>query len=142
MSITIHLEDFQSWSEVFQEIERQSNMRLYEIIKPNTSAIRYREKRGSILGVNETRRRFSETENRGHIPREEQSRVRLRSSPCTRISEMRTDDPENLQQDPRFTDAARMLSKEEMALLYQDIVKPVDVYSILIEKRKEMSERK
>ena len=55
---------------------------------------------------------------------------------------MRTDDPENLQQDPRFTDAARMLSKEEMALLYQDIVKPVDVYSILIEKRKEMSERK
>ena len=142
MSITIHLEDFQSWSEVFQEIERQSNMRLFEIIKPNTSAISYREKRGSILGVNETRRRFSETENRGHIPRGEQSRVRLRSSPCTTMSEMRTDDPENLQQDPRFTDAARMLSKEEMALLYQDIVKPVDVYSILIEKRKEMSERK
>ena len=142
MSITIQLEDFQSWSEVFQEIERQSNMRLFEIIKPNPSAIRYREKRGSISGVNEGRRRFSERENRGHIPREEQSRVRLRSSPCTTISEMNTDNPENLQQDPRFTDAARMLSKEEMALLYQDIVKPVDVYSILIEKRKEMSERK
>ena len=106
MSITIHLEDFQSWSEVFQEIERQSNMRLFEIIKPNTSAIHYREKRESSLGVNEGRRRLSERENRGHIPREEQSRVRLRSSPCTTISEMRTDDPENLQQDPRFTDAA------------------------------------
>ena len=142
MSITIQLEDFQSWSEVFQEIDRQSNMRLFEIIKPNPSAIRYREKRGSILGVYEGRRRFSERENRGHIPREEQSRVRLTSSPCTTISEINTDNPENLRQDPRFTDAARMLSKEEMALLYQDIVKPVDVYSILIEKRKEMSERK
>ena len=142
MSITIQLEDFQSWSEVFAEIERQRNMRLFEIIKPNPSAIRYREKnRGSFLAVNEGRR-FSERENRGHIPTEEQSRVRLTSSPCTTISEMKTDNPENLQRDPRFTDAARKLSKEEMASLYEDIVKPLDVYSILIEKRKEMSERK
>lgn len=84
----------------------------------------------------------SKRENRGHIPTEEQSRVRLTSSPCTTISEMNTDNPENLQRDPRFTDAARMLSKEEIASLYEDIVKPLDVYSILIEKRKEMSERK
>ena len=35
MSITIQLEDFRSWSEVFAEIERQCNMRLFEIIKPN-----------------------------------------------------------------------------------------------------------
>ena len=39
MSITIHLEDFQSWSEVFDEIERQRKMRLFEIIRPNRSAI-------------------------------------------------------------------------------------------------------
>ena len=87
-------------------------------------------------------RRFSKRENRGHIPTEEQSRVRLTSSPCTTISEMNTDNPENLQRDPRFTYAARMLSKEEIASLYEDIVKPIDDYSILMEKRKEMSERK
>ena len=143
MSVTIHLEDFQSWSEVFQEIERQRNIRLFEIIQPNPSAIRYREKnRGSFLEVKEGRRRFSGRENRCHIPTEEQSRVRLRSAPCTTISEMNTNNPENLQRDPRFTDAAKKLSKKEMALLYEDIVKPLDVYSILIEKRKEMSERK
>ena len=34
MSIIIHLEDFQSWSEVFQEIERQRKMRSFEIIQP------------------------------------------------------------------------------------------------------------
>ena len=55
---------------------------------------------------------------------------------------MNTNYPENLQRDPRFTDAAKKLSKKEMALLYEDIVKPLDVYSILIEKRKDMSERK
>ena len=58
------------------------------------------------------------------------------------VSEMNTNNSENLQRDPRFTDAAKNLSKKEMALLYEDIVKPLDVYSILIEKRKEMSERK
>ena len=57
MSITIQLEDFQSWSEVFAEIERQRNMRLFGIIQPNPSAIRYGEKnRGSFLAVNEGRR--------------------------------------------------------------------------------------
>ena len=142
MSITIQLEDFRSWSEVFAEIERQCNMRLFEIIKPNPSAIHYREKKKRpFIQVHEGRR-FSERENRWHIPTEEQSRVRLRSAPCTTINEMNTKNPENLQRDPRFTDAAKKLSKKEMTLLYEDIVKPLDVYSILIEKRKEMSERK
>ena len=48
MSITIQLEDFQSWSEVFAEIERQCNMRLFEIIKPNPSAIHDREEKDTI----------------------------------------------------------------------------------------------
>ena len=56
MSITIHLEDFQSWSEVFEEIERQRKMRLFEIIQPNASAIHEREKkRSSLLRVGEGR---------------------------------------------------------------------------------------
>ena len=142
MSITIQLEDFQSWSEVFAEIERQCNMRLFEIIKPNPSAIHDREKKKRPFIAVLEGRRFSERENRCHIPTEERSRVRLRSAPCTTINEMNTKNPENLQRDPRFTDAAKKLSKKEMALLYEDIVKPLDVYSILIEKRKEMSERK
>ena len=54
MSITIHLEEFQSWSEVFDEIERQRKMMLFEIIRPNPSAIHDREKkRRSLLRVGE-----------------------------------------------------------------------------------------
>ena len=37
-----------------------------------------------------------------------------------------------LEQDPRLTDAAKKLSKKELELLYEDILKPLDVYSILL----------
>ena len=52
-SVTIHLEDFQRWSEVFVEIERQKNMRLFKIMQPNPFAIHYREtkKQKSFLQV-------------------------------------------------------------------------------------------
>ena len=72
MSITIHLEDFQSWSEVFAEIERQRNMRLFEIIKPNPSAINHRyKKRRSFLRVGGGRC-FSEREKNHLQPTEVQ----------------------------------------------------------------------
>lgn len=58
------------------------------------------------------------------------------------ISEINSNIPDNLQRDARFTDAAMKLSKEEMTLLYDDIVKPLDVYSILTEKRREMRDHK
>ena len=131
MSITIHLEDFQSWSEVFQEMEKQFNMGLFEIIQPNPSAIHDREKRRrSLLQVH-----------KGLHPSEVQPRRRCISTPCAISSKINSDNTDILQGDCRFTDAARKLSKEEMALLYQDIVQPVDMYSILIENRKEMTGR-
>ena len=139
MSITIQLEDYQSWSEVFAEIERQCNMRLFEIIRPNPSAIHDREKkRKSLLEVPEGRR-FNQSEMNHLHPSEVQPRKRSRSTLCTTISEINADSPDSLQHDSRFTDAARKLSKEEMELLYQDIIKPVDVYSILIGNRKELT---
>ena len=141
MSITIQLEDFQSWSEVFQEMEKQFNMRLFEIIQPNPSAIHDREKRRrSLLQVHKGRR-FSEREKNHLHPSEVQPRRRCISTPCSINSEINSDNTDILRGDSRFTDAARKLSKEEMALLYQDIVQPVDVYSILIENRKEMTGR-
>ena len=142
MSVTIHMEDFQSWSEVFQEIERQRSMRLFEIIQPNPSAINDREKkRGSFLRM-PAKRRFSERENDHTNPRKVYWRARLTSTPCTTISEINSDIPDKLQRDSRFTEAAKKLSKEEMALLYENIVKSLDVYSILTEKRREMRDHK
>ena len=139
MSITIHLEDFQSWSEVFEEIERQRKMKLFEIIQPNTSAIHNREKkRRSLLRVGEGRC-FSEREKNHLQPSEVQPGKRTISTPCATRKEINLDNLDGLLYDSRFTDAARKLSKEEMALLYLDIVEPVNVYSIFLGNRKEMT---
>ena len=88
MSITIQLEDFQSWSEVFDEIERQRKMRLFEIIQPDPSAIHDREKkRRSLLRVGEGRC-FSEREKNHLQPSEVQPGRRSISTPCTTRNEI------------------------------------------------------
>ena len=46
-------------------------------------------------------------------------------------------DTYELEQDTRLTDAARKLRKEEMEPLYKDILKPLDFYFILRERRRE-----
>ena len=142
MSIIIHLEDFQSWSEVFQEIERQRKMRSFEIIQPGQSTIHGREnKRRSSLEVPQ-KRRFSEGEKNHANPAKVYWRARLTSTPCATISKINSNIPDNLQRDARFTEAAKTLSKEEMTSLYEDIVKPLDAYYILTEKRREMRDHK
>ena len=50
-------------------------------------------------------------------------------------SQARTIDRDAILSDKRFTDAAQKLSNEELAALYEDIVKPLDVCSILHERR-------
>ena len=73
------------------------------------------------------RRHFSEREKNHHVnPSEVQPRKRSSSTLCGTISEINPDNPDSILHDSRFTDAVRKLSKEEMASLYQDIVKPVD----------------
>jgi len=39
--------------------------------------------------------------------------------------------------DERLTDAAKQLSDDKLALVYQDILKPLDFHSILNERRKQ-----
>ena len=87
-------------------------------------------------------RRFSERGMNHASPRKVYWRARLTSTPCATISEINSDIPDKLQRDSRFTEAAKKLSKEEMELLYEDIVKPLDVYSILTKKRREMRDHK
>ena len=73
MSVTIHLEDFQSWSEIFEEIEKQRKMKLFKIIQPNPSAIHDREKkRKSFLRPVQEGRRISlgGANKSNHIPAE------------------------------------------------------------------------
>ena len=162
MSVIIDMEYFQSWSEIFMEIERQKNLRFFTAIEPDTtSEIKPSSKQGSRQtrkpkpgevgcnsGIVQLRARLSSTpcpkisnntvhsiqgELIKHKLREVQSRLRTNSTPIP-VIEAALDE---LHQDSRLTDAARKLSREEMALLYEDILKPLDMFSILRKMRKQ-----
>ena len=62
----------------------------------------------------------------GHKVKVSQPCVRTRSAPpCLTI------DRAKLENDSRLTEAAKQLSDEELALIYEDILKPLDFYSLL-----------
>lgn len=63
-----------------------------------------------------------------------QPRARIRSTPCPSI------DPAIFEGDTRLTENAKGLNDEELRLLYEDILKPLDFYSILHDRRKENDE--
>ena len=140
MSVIINMEDFQDWSEIFMEIERQRNLRVFTAIEPGTSQIRRGEKKPRSPSAKEREptelyKQMGESEgkvnsNQLTIP---QRHVRSNSTPCSVI------DTKELHRDSRLTDAALKLNDEQMMLLYEDILKPLDVYSILREQRKQMS---
>ena len=62
-----------------------------------------------------------------------QPRERIRSAPpCPLFDRVK------IQNDSRLTEATKQLSDEELALLYEDILKPLDCYAMLHEKRKKL----
>ena len=61
-----------------------------------------------------------------HTLKAPQPRARIQSSPaCLMI------DRPKIQSDSRFTEAAKELSDEELAFLYEDVLKPLDFYAVL-----------
>ena len=139
MSVTINLEDFQSWSEIFTEIKRRRNLKAFSVIEPDIANQQHQERKPRTFSAIEARKiedDVSETEAIGRRPSPIHSRLRPRknSTPCP-ATDLDTD---ILQHDSRLTEAAQKLSKEEMTLLYEDILKPLDIFSILRKQRAQM----
>ena len=131
MSITIKIEDFNSWSEIFMEIKRQTNLKTFALIAPDTANVdrqgtKPRSLSHSKMDQERTSKKGSERE---AIPRK-----RRNSAPCPIDTGLL-----QLRRDPRLTAAARKMSDEELALLYEDIFKPLDVYSILLQRKAQMN---
>ena len=53
MSVTINIEDFQSWSEIFGEIRRQTNLKTFEAIEPGTTNVYRKERKTRSSSVTE-----------------------------------------------------------------------------------------
>ena len=164
MSVTIDIEYFHSWSEIFVEIERQKNLKYFAAIEPGkTSARRPSSHPGSgrgskqdeVLGngsetklrtrlastpcpsINDNMVNTIQSQPRKHKQSEVQSRARINSTPSPEVDA----EHDKLHHDSRLTDAARKLSRTEMDLLYEDILKPLDMFSVLNEIRNQVKEK-
>ena len=160
MSVTIDIEYFQSWSAIFMEIERQKNLKYFAAIEPGTTtarrpssnpASRRTSKQDEVGGncrevilrarlastpcpsIHENMVNTLQCQPRKHKLREvKSSRARINSTPSPAVDA----EHDELHHDSRLTDAARKLSREEMDLLYKDILKPLDMFSVLNEMKK------
>ena len=139
MSLVIDIDNFSNFTSIFEEIERrsiQNRSRVFTAMEDNTTDIYNEERKARSFTViqpdsskrNNLSRRVSDPTN--DKLRVTQPRSRIRSAPCPVI------DREKLKDEPRLTEAGKKLSDEELSLLYEDILKPLDFYSILHERRR------
>ena len=138
MSLSIDIGKFSSWSEIFKELEKREKSKESERVKEGRArfySVRVRE--------STTRNKIGRLVSEGGAISQPKcvqnlSFSRQTSLPCF----SGTFDVAKVRADPRLTDAAAKLSQEELALLYEDILKPLDFYSILHERRKQSPETK
>ena len=142
MSIKIKVEDFQDWSGIFEEIKRQQNLKVFTVIAPDTAHFTLSQGKPKCLSsMSEPKRSSYDKLTRrvtvsGAVNQGHSSGKRL-SLPSTSNSTNNVDAKKGAQ-DSRLTDAAKNLTEEQMALLYEDILKPLDVYSILKQRQSQM----
>jgi len=145
MSMVIDIDNFPNFSSIFDEIERRNSEnkekrpRASTTMELSTAEIYTQERKPRSCTVvqresteckpNLARRRASDPT--GIRLTAAPSRIRIQSAPCPSIDRTMI-----LKDEPRLTEAAKDLSNEELALLYEDILKPLDFYSILLTRLK------
>ena len=127
MDVSIDIENFPNMSSVLREIEKQINLRAFNAIAPPeiTQIHRKITRTNSVLSMAKPlpKRRFILGRQTSDPTAHKRQRILSAPSPMVEAGKMKVDN--------RLTAAAQKLSKEEMALLEEDILKPLDVYSIV-----------
>ena len=145
MTLSIDIDNFQNWSEIFREIQRQENLRVFAAIKPPSFEENEERKKKSCgrLGKETSRtvhsklkRQLSDGEVTYGTQREAKYQPRRKSLQET----PRMTETEKAVIETRLTQAAQKLTSQEMALLYEDIFKPLDVFSILCARKRRREE--
>ena len=135
MSLEVNIEKFPNLSSISNEIERIGERRRYkEAVKSQKAE---RNSRSSTLLTPSPAKRHNlgrpKSDSTGHTVKEAQPHARNQSAPpCTVI------DRNKILNDSRLTEAAKQLTDGELALLYEDILRPLDFYAMLQERRKKL----
>ena len=127
--MVINIDNLPNFTSIFEEIEkrsRENRVGAFTTVEANTAKIRKPLKKTKPLAVTQRESTKLSTFGRNAIDSASRSSCRVierrvcnRSVPCLLI------DPAKLQGEPRLTEAANKLSNEELASLYEDILKPV-----------------
>ena len=131
----IHVENFPNLSSIFEQLEQRNRRGAISSIEPNAAKIHNQERKprsSTVMEAQPTKRSTVgrvASDSTGHKSSVVQPRARIRSAPCYSM------DLAQLQGDTRLTDAAKKLSNEELGLLYDDILEPLDVFSIIQERK-------
>ena len=141
MTLSIDIDNFQNWSEIFREIQRQENLRVFAAIEPPSFEENEERKKKCCgrLGKETSRtvhsklkRRVSDGEVTNGKKREAKYQPRRKSLQET----PRMTETEKAVIETRLTQATQKLTSQEMALLYEDIFEPLDVFSILCARKR------
>lgn len=132
MSVIIHMENFPNLSAVFQELERREKQKSLKPVQPEMTKIQKQQGQPQTLNVKQLQLswRYHHRELNHLQCNAAQTRERMRRSVCSLT------DRSSIYDDDRLTPAAKNLNEEQLALLYEDILKPLDFGSILHERRK------
>ena len=130
MSLCIDIEKFPNMSAVLKEVERQRNLRIFSAIAPDQTNIHKPLTRTMSTSRPEALNKHKNAKRQASDPSNSR-RNRLSSTPCSTIDHWKP------KFDGRLTAAAKKLSEEELRLLEEDILKPVDVFFVLRQIREE-----
>ena len=130
MSLCIDIEKFPNMSAVLKEVERQRNLRIFSAIAPDQTNIHKPLTRTMSTSRPEALNKHHNAKRQASDPTNSR-RNRLSSTPCSTIDHWKP------KFDGRLTAAAKKLSEEELRLLEEDILKPVDVFFVLRQIREE-----
>ena len=138
MSVIVEIENFPSLSSVLQELEKLEKKGPSYSPKPVRRTIdnEIRKVRSLTILAPELPQQ-KQAGRRGSDPTSDRSgssvpqpRLRFQSALLPSI------DPAILEGDTRLTENSKKLSNEELALLYEDVLKPLDFNSILFQRMK------
>ena len=130
MSLCIDIEKFPNMTAVLKEVERQRNLRIFSAIAPDQTNIHKPLTRTMSTSRPEALNKHQNAKRQASDPSNGR-RNRLSSTPCSTIDHWKP------KFDGRLTAAAKKLSEEELRLLEEDILKPVDVFFVLRQIREE-----
>lgn len=141
MSMVIDVDNLLNFTSIFQEIEKRSRENrpgLFTTVEANTAKI-YKplRKTKSLAVIRRESTKCSTLRRKASDSTSSSSRMIIERRVCSRSAPCSLIDPARLQDEPRRTEAAKNLSNEELALLYENILKPLNYYSILHERRRE-----